>query len=303
MTKRADFKAIVRARKAATGEKYTVALQKILAQRGVVKSPGHADDGEDRLKDPTGVVSKALERMLLQVWPGMRVDVASGGLFPADDPTPALGRVYRSHFLSAYVPRLRGVTKVDIEVRTGERRPDTSEFRIWAWVGRGDECLEERVDLLSETALNEFLVLVVGVTRCSVPNISPLEPRQQLRSAIESWGHALAEPTDIVTIDTPSLRAPNLKDPRRIATVKTLPVELVAGTVSEAGVDVPCRVYEGPLWVDDGDVNWVRVNGVDLIPYLRARLGKQCVSLEPLGARNGNVLNVRAYFRIGRVAA
>lgn len=150
MTQRSDFKQIVRARMAKTGERYTIAARAI---------------EEQRLEDPTTIVSGRVNQELRRAWPGLRVDLVVGGLFAADEPTPAR-RTYRSHLLDAHVPTSSGPVRAEIEVRTAERRRGTSEFRVYAWIDGDDgETLDRRLDLLSRADVDAFVRDVVALVR------------------------------------------------------------------------------------------------------------------------------------------
>jgi hypothetical protein len=150
MTQRSDFKQIVRARMVETNERYTVAARAI---------------EEQRLEDPTAIVSGRVNQELRRAWPGLRVDLVVGGLFAADEPTPAR-RTYRSHLLHAHVPTSIGPMRTEIEVRTAERRRGTSQFRVYAWIDGDDgETLDRRLDLLSRADVDAFARDVMELVR------------------------------------------------------------------------------------------------------------------------------------------
>lgn len=150
MTRRGDFKDLVRARQAQTGEPYTVAKRAVEV---------------DRLEDSTKIISDGVARELRRLWPALPVDLMVGGLFPADEPASAL-RTYRSHFLRIHIPSSSGPVRTKIEVRTDERIGNTSVFQAYAWIdGDDDQSLERHVDLLQRRDVNAFVRDVVELIR------------------------------------------------------------------------------------------------------------------------------------------
>jgi hypothetical protein len=261
---------------------------------------------EQRLRDSTAIISTGLKSLLERVWPRLRIDCSQAGLFGGDDPTPASARVMASHFLDAHVPTVGGATKVKIEVRTGERRPGTSTFRCWAWVGdRKYPAHDRRVDLLSTADVDEFLGDILEAVEVHVPNSRPIVPGQQLRFAVENQWYRLGSESSTVTIQAPTLRVQDLRvgPSGEVPLLKTLPVILgTARQVDGGGAPVVCRLYEGPLYVDDADASWADATGGGLVPWLREQLGKHCIHVELLGPRKQNAVNVHAHFRVPRSA-
>ncbi len=247
MTKNRNFKATVRARMEQTGEKYTIARQAILDQRAKLAAqqpevPRHRDtsdaegedeeeegDGEGALADPTSIVSTGLEGALRDVWPNSAIDIVKGGLRAASEP---YSPVFRSHLVLVRVPRQHGTTRVEVEVRTGERRANTSEFRVWAWIdGEEDDWLDQRVDLLSDDALKKFLSVAVVCVMSKVPNTRPIVPGQQLRNAIEwSTSRLAGFAGGVLLLQAPSLRPQDTRVPAsgRVRMAQTVPVEVTA---------------------------------------------------------------------------
>ncbi|MFO0759160.1 MAG: hypothetical protein U0359_21890 [Byssovorax sp.] len=265
-------------------------------------APPTLDEQEKRLLDATSIISEGLKRNLVEEIDEARVNCIPGGLYAPEEPPP---HYFRNHRLLVDVRRASGNAHVDLEVRVGERRPQTSQFRCWVWIKGGQHpCLDRRVDLLVDAEVQAFVRAATRVVAARIPNATPLVPGQQLGDGIDTWWFQLRSDREVVLIEVSDLRPIDLTGP----TITVLdeshshPVEMILGVIQLGERSVRCRVYDGPLLLEDHEVRLAEMMGRGVEGYLRSQLRHRCVRVD-LGVRKGNTIRVRAYFPLDEAEA